>query len=296
MAPQALTGILVALVTPFKADGSIDYANLNKHVNRMIDLGVHGIVPGGSSGEFTTLSFDERKSLIEAVIKAADGRVPVVAGVGALSTPDGIELATHHAKAGASALMVLPPFYEAPNLDELKEYFKAIHEASKLPLLYYNIPSITGTNLEPQQLASLSEVGVKYLKDTSGNAPALTELLLGQDKITAFNGWDTLTFYGLAAGAKGSVWGATNVIPELSVELWNAIGVENDLVKGRKIWDKIWPICKFFEGHGYAAALKLGMDIRGWSAGDVRKPFVAVASEHRNELAMLLKNAGVKTV
>lgn len=239
MAPQALTGILVALVTPFKADGSIDYANLNKHVNRMIDLGVHGIVPGGSSGEFTTLSFDERKSLIEAVIKAADGRVPVVAGVGALSTPDGIELATHHAKAGASALMVLPPFYEAPNLDELKEYFKAIHEASKLPLLYYNIPSITGTNLEPQQLASLSEVGVKYLKDTSGNAPALTELLLGQDKITAFNGWDTLTFYGLAAGAKGSVWGATNVIPELSVELWNAIGVENDLVKGRKIWDKI---------------------------------------------------------
>ncbi|PCD29662.1 hypothetical protein AU210_012193 [Fusarium oxysporum f. sp. radicis-cucumerinum] len=275
MAPQALTGILVALVTPFKADGSIDYANLNKHVNRMIDLGVHGIVPGGSSGEFTTLSFDERKSLIEAVIKAADGRVPVVAGVGALSTPDGIELATHHAKAGASALMVLPPFYEAPNLDELKEYFKAIHEASKLPLLYYNIPSITGTNLEPQQLASLSEVGVKYLKDTSGNAPALTELLLGQDKITAFNGWDTLTFYGLAAGAKGSVWGATNVIPELSVELWNAIGVENDLVKG---------------------PLKLGMDIRGWSAGDVRKPFVAVASEHRNELAMLLKNAGVKTV
>ncbi|KAF4954343.1 hypothetical protein FSARC_12156 [Fusarium sarcochroum] len=235
MAPQALTGILVALGTPFKSDGSIDYNNLNTHVNRLIDIGVHGIVPGGSSGEFTTLSFDEHKSLIEAVIKASDGRVPVVAGVGALSTPDGIDLAAHHAKAGAVALMVLPPFYEAPNLAELKEYFKAIHEASNLPLLYYNIPSITGTNLEPQQLASLSEVGVKYLKDTSGNAPALTELLLGQDKITAFNGWDTLTFYGLAADAKGSVWGPTNVIPELSVELWNALSTNRRRLKYNRL-------------------------------------------------------------
>ncbi|RSL97602.1 hypothetical protein CEP52_010810 [Fusarium oligoseptatum] len=296
MAPQELKGILVALITPFNGDGSIDVDGINTHVDRLIKTGVHGLVPGGSTGEFSTLSLDERKTLIEAVVKAAAGRVPVVAGIGALSTADAIDLAKHHAKAGASALMVLPPFYEAPNIAELKEYFKAIHDASGLPLLYYNIPSLTGSNYDTQQLAELSEVGVKYLKDTSGNAPALTELLLGQNKITAFNGWDTLTFYGLAAGAKGSVWGATNVIPELSVELWNALAVNSDLKKGREVWDKVWPICKWFEAHNYSSAIKTGMELRGWKTGGVRAPFKPLAVEHRNELAKLLNAAGVKTV
>ncbi|KAK2606466.1 hypothetical protein QQS21_003159 [Conoideocrella luteorostrata] len=297
MAPRELTGIMVALATPYKADGSIDHEAIHTHVNRMVDAGVHGLVPGGSTGEFTTMTFGERKVMMETVIEAAAGRVPVVAGIGALNTSDALDLARHHAKAGADALMVLPPFYEAPNLVELKGYFKEIHVASGLPLLYYNIPGLTGSKLGPKDLASLSEVGVKYLKDTSGDAPALTELLFGQDKITAFNGWDTLTFYGIAAGAKGSVWGATNFIPELSVALWNALAVEGDVRKGREIWKKIWPICNFLDGHSYySSAVKLGMDLRGWKTGGVRKPFHSLAKEHRAELAKLLNNAGIKTL
>lgn len=123
-----------------------------------------------------------------------------------------------------------------------------IHSISKLPIMYYNIPSASGLTLSPVELAALSEVGVKYLKDTSGNAPALTELLFGlQHQITTFNGWDTLTFYGLAAGAKGSVWGTSNLIPELSVRLWEAVSVRGDLKEGRELWGKIWPICRFLE-------------------------------------------------
>lgn len=296
MAPQELTGILVALITPWGSDGKIDFTELDNHVNRLINAGVHGLVPGGSTGEFTTMTLDERKALIEAVVKAAAGRVPVVAGIGALNTVDGVDLARSHAQAGASALMVLPPFYEAPNLTELREYFKEIHEASGLPLLYYNIPSLTGTTLSCEQVAGLSEVGVKYLKDTSGNAPALTELLLGQDKVTAFNGYDTMTFYGIAAGAKGSVWGASNFLPEHSVALWNALAVEGDLRKGREVWAQVWPICKFLEEHGYPAAIKMGVELRGWKAGGVRKPFHAIADEHRAELAKLMNAAGIKTV
>jgi dihydrodipicolinate synthase/N-acetylneuraminate lyase len=129
-----LSGVLVALVTPFTADASeIDAAALEAHVNRMIREGAHGLVPGGSTGEFTTLTLDERKQLTELVVKAAGGRVPVVAGTGALSTRDALDLAAHATQAGASALMVVPPFYDAVELSTFKELLREIYEASQLP-------------------------------------------------------------------------------------------------------------------------------------------------------------------
>ncbi|KAF4544071.1 Dihydrodipicolinate synthase [Lasiodiplodia theobromae] len=298
MAPQNLEGILVALITPFTEGGKeIDAGQLDAHINNLIAAGVHGLVPGGSTGEFTTLTIPERKTLIEICVKSAAGRVPVVAGIGALSTADAIDLASHAASTGAAALMIVPPFYDALNVAQLHEYFSDIYAASKLPIVYYNIPAATGTNLTPAEIAGLRAVGVTYLKDTSGNAPALTELLFGlHDQITAFNGWDTLTFYGLCAGAKGGVWGATNIIPELSMQLWDAIAVRGDLKEGRALWAKIWPICKFLESHTYHSAVKTGMELRGFRTGGVRKPFKLLEEKHKQELAQLLKNAGVQVV
>lgn len=294
MAPQELKGIMVALITPYAADGSVDYAALDAHVNRQIDAGVHGLVPLGSTGEFPALSTEERKKTLEQVIKSAAGRVPVIAGIGDLSTAKTVDFAKHAAQAGAAALMVVPPFYDAPNLEELREFLKEIHDASGIDIMYYNIPSASGVSLKPHEISSLSDIGVKYLKDTSGNGPAFTELLFGHEhKITAFNGWDTLTFYGLAAGAKGGVWGATNIIPELSIELWNTVAVDGDLKKGRELWKKIWPICNFLESHNYSAAVKTGMELRGWKTGGPRKPFALLQGAPKNELASLLKAAGV---
>lgn len=293
-----LSGILVALITPFTDDGSrIDHQRLESHINNLINAGVHGLVPGGTTGEFTALTSAERKELVELCVKYAAGRVPVVAGIGALSTADGVELATHAAKSGAAALMVVPPFYDPVNLTQLKEMLGELHQASKLPIVYYNIPSASGITLTPKEIVSLSEVGVKYLKDTSGNAPALTELLFGHaDKITAFNGWDTLTFYGLAAGAKGSVWGATNVIPELSVQLWDAVAVKGDLKRGRELWTKIWPICAFLEEFNYPGAVKTAMELQGIKTGGLRKPFGLLQGEERQRLAGLLNAAGLRTM
>ncbi|KAF2009728.1 aldolase [Aaosphaeria arxii CBS 175.79] len=295
--PQELTGILVALVTPFAEDGSISEERLGSHINRLIDAGVHGLVPGGTTAEFTALSPAERKQNLELVIKYAKGRVPVVAGIGALYTSEAEDYAVHAAKAGAAAIMALPPFYDAPNLDQLKEFMGAIHKAANLPIVYYNIPSATGVNLTPAELASLSDYGVTYLKDTSGNAPAFTELLFGHaDKITAFNGWDTLTFYGIAAGAKGGVWGAANVIPDLAVELWNTVAVKKDLVKGRELWEKIWPICAFLEEFNYPSAVKTALELQGIQTGGLRKPFALLKGEPRTRLVGLLNSAGLKTV
>ncbi|KAL2431059.1 4-hydroxy-tetrahydrodipicolinate synthase [Exophiala dermatitidis] len=290
---QELRGVMVALTTPFTEDGSqIDVALLKTHINRLLDAGIHGLVPGGSTGEFTALSFDERKQLLEQVIEITNGRVPVIAGIGSLSTKEDIELARHAAKVGASALMVVPPFYDAPSYEEVKELMREVHEAANgLPIVYYNIPSASGVKLSPSEIAGLSEVGVKYLKDTSGDAPALTELIFGHsDEITTFNGWDTLTFYALAAGCKGTVWGASNVIPELTVQLWETLAVKRDLVAAEKLWKKIWPICAFLERHNYAAAIKTAMEVQGYRTGGVRKPFKLLADKHKEEVKGLLAN------
>ncbi|CAF9927627.1 MAG: hypothetical protein HETSPECPRED_006631 [Heterodermia speciosa] len=298
MASQDLQGILVALITPFTDGGhAVDDKRLQAHIQHMIKAGVHGLVPGGTTGEFTAMTVDERKHLLELCVKYADSRIPVVAGIGALSTKECIDLATHAAKAGAVALMVVPPFYDPVNLEQLRELMAEIHTASRLPIMYYNIPSASGLTLSPPELASLSTVGVKYLKDTSGNAPAFTELLFGlHDRITAFNGWDTLTFYGLAAGAKGFVWGTTNLIPELSVQLWEALHVRGDLDEGRRLWRLIWPICRFLEEHNYASAVKTGLELLGKGTGGVRRPFGLLSGGKREELRGLLEGAGLVTV
>ncbi|RKU43205.1 hypothetical protein DL546_006054 [Coniochaeta pulveracea] len=279
-APQELKGVMVALITPFsEGQRNIDRQALDAHIKRLLDAGVHGLVPGGSTGEFAALSTEERKQLLEQTVASAGGRVPVVAGIGDLSTSKAVELAKHAAGTGAAALMVVPPFYDAVSIDELRDMLREIHTESGLPII-----------------AGLSDVGVKYLKDTSGNGPALTEMLFSDAfaaKMTCFNGWDTLTFYGLAAGAKGSVWGATNVIPELSMQLWEALAVRGDLAEGRKLWRKIFPVCKVLESYNYAAAVKTGMELRGWTAGGTRKPFALLQDKGRAELAAALKAAGI---
>lgn len=298
--PQTeLRGILVALATPFTDDGSqIDSNRLCQHIDRMINAGIHGLVPGGSTGEFTTMTIPERQQLLDLVLQHTAGRVPVVAGIGTLSSRDNIALAAHAASAGATALMVVPPFYDAPDYNTLRTILKEVSDAAQgLPIMYYNIPSATGVKLSPAQIAGLRDCGVKYLKDTSGDAPALTELLFGlDDQITAFNGWDTLTFYGLAAGAKGSVWGASNIIPELSVQLWETLAVKKDLEKARELWRVIWPVCKFLESYHYPSAVKTGMEMLGWRTGGMRRPWALLEGEKREEFARLLTAAGCRVV
>ncbi|KAL4876733.1 hypothetical protein BJY04DRAFT_231341 [Aspergillus karnatakaensis] len=298
MSPPTLHGILAALITPFTDDQtSIDAARLESHINHLLNAGIHGLVPGGSTGEFTVLSLAERKQLTELCVKFAAGRAPVVAGTGGLSTLEAVDLSIHAAQAGAAAVMVVPPFYDPVSLDELRELLKEVSDASKLPIMYYNIPGASGLTLSPTEIAALSEVGVKYLKDTSGNAPALTELVFGlHEQITAFNGWDTLTFYGLAAGCPGGVWGAANIIPELAVELYDAVAVKGDLVKGRELWSRAWPLCKFLESNSYSAAVKTGVELIGQPTGGLRRPFKLLSGEKREELRRLIEQAGVKTV
>ncbi len=288
-----LEGIIPAMVTPMDASGALDETALSKLTDRLIRAGVGALLPCGSTGEFQTLSVAERKKVTEVTVSAAAGRVPVVPQTGALSTAEAVDISKHAQRAGASAVMVIQPFYEPLPWTDIKEYFRTIANAIDIPVIVYNLPGATGVKLSGEQLAELAHFGANYVKDSSADAVALTELIQRYgDRINVMNGWDSLTFYGLVAGARASIWGATNFIPELSVELFDAIYRRRDLVAARKVWARIWPICYFLENAGsYVAAVKAGCELVGESAGDPRPPILPLDSGKKSELGALLKTA-----
>ncbi|MDQ1042212.1 dihydrodipicolinate synthase family protein [Streptomyces sp. V4I2] len=294
-APQ-FTGILAAVVTPLTTDGSaVDADGIRRQADHIIGGGIHGLVPGGSTGEFTTLSLGERKQVTELYVEAAGGRVPVVAGTGALSTADTVELSVHAEKAGASAVMIVPPFYDAPTFDEMRGFFGAVSDAIDIPIMYYNIPSATGVSLAPEELAKLArETAITSYKDTGGDFAwfSAVQQQHAQD-ITALNGWDTLTFAALASGAKAGVWGTASVIPQLCADLYDALAVRGDLHAGRELWARIFPICQFLESHNYACGIKTGLDLVGVSAGPTRRPVLPLAPQYVAEFRDRLIAAGV---
>ncbi len=294
-----LSGILAAVTTPFTADGSaVDEATLTAQAEWLIASGIHGLVPCGTTGEFPTLSPQEHRRVIELYVQAAAGRVPVIAGVGALSTAGAIALAQDAERLGADAVMVVPPFYDPLDFDTLKTFLQAFAESISLPIVYYNVPGATGIRLDANQIAELGEIdGIDFLKDTSGDAVTLTDLLVNRtDKIKAFNGWDTLTFIGIASGAEASVWGAAGVVPELAVRLWDTLAVKGDLAEAREQWRHLWAISDFLESVNYVAGVKAGLELVGHPAGPPRAPIQPLPSDQRAAFAAILERAGVPVV
>src|SRR5918994_5091679 len=281
-------GVLPALITPFTEDGgAVDADALAANVERLIAGGVGGLVPGGSTGEFTTLSNAERRRLAEVVIEAAAGRVPVVPGTGALSTRETVELSVHAEQAGAAAVMVVPPFYDAPKWHELKAHYEAVADAVSIPIMYYNLPGATGTILTADQLR---ELPIACLKDTGGDATAAMELIQ-TDGPTLLNGFDTLTFGALAAGVEAVVWGVASILPAECVELHRLLIDDIDLPAAREQWARLWPLCQFLEGQSYSAAVKTACRLVGDSTGPVRAPLLPLDDAATSELATLLENA-----
>jgi 4-hydroxy-tetrahydrodipicolinate synthase len=288
-------GVLPALITPFSDDGTtIDTDALAAIVDRLIGAGVAGLVPGGSTGEFTTLSHAERRRLVETTVEAAAGRVPVVPGTGALSTRETVELSVHAERAGAAAVMIVPPFYDALSWRELLAHYTAVADAIDIPIMYYNLPSATGVKLSAAQLRELGgRAGVTCLKDTGGDAVAAMELIQ-TDGPTLLNGWDTLTFSALAAGVRAVVWGAASILPEECIELHRLLIDDIDLPAARELWARLWPLCRFLEAQSYPAAVKAACRLVGDRTGPVRAPLLPLDEAETGELATLLQQAAAR--
>jgi 4-hydroxy-tetrahydrodipicolinate synthase len=284
-------GVLPALITPFTHDGSaINTTALAGNVERVIAAGVGGVVPGGSTGEFPTLTHAERRQLVEVTVEAAAGRVPVVAGTSALSTRETVELSIHAERTGVAAVMVAPPFYEPLSWRELFAHYTAVADAVSVPIMYYNLPVATGVRLTAQQVRQLQSAGVTCLKDSGGDAIATTELIQTGGP-TVLNGADTLTFAALAAGVEAVVWGAASILPEQCVELHRLLIDEIDLPAARELWARLWPLLHFLERHSYSAAVKTACRLVGGDTGPVRAPLLALTDDETVELAVLVEQA-----
>jgi 4-hydroxy-tetrahydrodipicolinate synthase len=287
-------GVLPALITPFTRNGTdIDTDALAAIVERLIGGGVGGLVPGGSTGEFTTLTNGERRELIEVTVAVAAGRVPVVAGTGALSTRETAELSLHAERSGAAAVMIVPPFYDPLTWLELLAHYATVADQISIPIMYYNLPSASGVTLDAGQLRELQHVaGVTSLKDTGGDAVAATELIQAGDQgPTLLNGWDTLTFAALAAGVRAVVWGTASILPEQCVALHRLLIDDIDLLAARDLWTRLWPLCKFLESHSYPAAVKTACALVGDTTGPTRPPLLPLADDATSELKGLLNHA-----
>jgi dihydrodipicolinate synthase/N-acetylneuraminate lyase len=289
-------GVLPALITPFTTDGSaVDEAALRTVVARAVASGAGGLVSTGSTGEVTTLTAGERRRVLEVVVDEAGGRVPVVAGTTALTTADTIALSVHAERAGATAVMVMPPFYGAPAWRETVAHFAAVADRVSIPSMYYHMPSASGTSPSLEQFMELRRAAnVTSLKDSSGDAVLATALIQAGDAVpTYLNGADTLTFAALAAGVRAVVWGAASFMPAEAADLHRLLVQDLDLAAGRTLWRRLYPVNAFLESTSYVPAVKAACRFVGLETGPVRKPLLELASDEHATLRGLLTAAEI---
>lgn len=289
-------GIFAAMVTPFSADGEqVDEAALGDLVDWLIGEGVHGLIPLGSTGEFATLTGEERRRVAEVTVEQAARRVPVVVQTAAVSTRETVALSRHAAEIGADGVMIVPPYYEPISEEEVYAHYAAVAEAVKLPIVLYNIPVACGFDMKPSFVARLAEIPtVQYIKDSTGDARRVQELIqVCGDRIGVFNGADTLSLLGLVAGACGMIWGAANVTPRACVELYDLVARQRDLARAQALWHKMQPLQYFLENEGYVASVKAGAAMVGMEVGPPRRPILPLSDARVAELRRLLEPLGV---
>lgn len=293
--PKALSGILAAVSTPFTAAGDIDEAVLRRHVDFLIDNGLHGLVPGGSTGEFAAMTLDERKRVNEIVIDQTAGRVPVAPQTGSTRTVDAIELSKHAADAGASAVLLVQPYYEAPTRREVIEYFATVGAAAGIPVIAYNLPGVTGMNLDRPFYRELLERtdAVKYIKDTSGSIEQAFDLIFNLgDAIDTFVGWDTIVLPAFSAGAAGSIWGAPNFAPRECVEIYD-LAKQGKTDEAFVIFKRLWNVFDFLAKEGYAVSTKAAAQAVGVDLGAPRAPYGELDPVKKDELRKLVAETGL---
>ncbi|CAO3438003.1 4-hydroxy-tetrahydrodipicolinate synthase [Azospirillum endophyticum] len=269
----ALRGTYTVLITPFTADGgAVDVPALKKLVNWQIEQGIHGLIPLGSTGEFLSMTPEERAQVIEICVTEAAGRVPVLIGTGAEWTRDAVALAKEAESMGADGVMVIPPYYSSPTPDELFEHYRRIGEAISLPVMIYNNPATANVDLTPPIVARLSEIdNVLYIKESTLEVTRVRDIIeLCGDRMTVFAG--ILGYESFWLGAQGWVAVCSNLIPRDSARLFELVADHGDKEQALALYKKMLPIVRWVGGHRYVAASKTGLGMMGLAVGDPRAP------------------------
>ena len=292
-----LEGVIPALLTPFTKNGKlVDYEKAGALAARLAGQGVHGLFPGGTTGEGMLMTLDERKRLIETVVAAAGKRLKVIAHTGCLDTASTIELTRHAMESGAAAAGVVTPGFYAYDDAALTAHYGAVANAAKgFPILLYNIPGCARNWLSPALICSLAQrfENITGMKDSSGDMSALTRILASVPKgFNVINGVDEYSFQALVAGANGSVSSTANVVPELFLNIFNSVR-KGDLKKAWEAQVKLAQACSSFQYGRMVAYYKEGLRLRGFDTGAVRPPQRELTAIEKRTFAKALERSGL---
>ena len=264
-----LEGMYAAIPTPFFEDESIDFEGIKTLVNYLADQGLHGVIAGGSTGEYTMLSEEERRGVIKAACEAGKGRIDVVAGTGCPRAVDTIELCNFAAECGADAALVITPHYMVMTEDMLYDYYKTVAEGSKLPIIIYHYSLATGVSLAPAFIKKLAEL----------------------DNIVAI-GYDSLAVANLCTGGHASMGVIHNIVPKTMERIYTCIR-ENNVAEATRISKSLNELVMLTEAEPYPGPAKVALELMGLPGGVPRKPIAPPSSQMRADMRACLIKLGV---
>lgn len=263
-------GIYVALITPFTASGEVDYPRLQEHIEWQIESGIHGLIPCGSCGEYAALTDQERAKVVETVVKTANGRVPVVVGAAAPSTAKAAGWISQAKEAGAAGVMLLPPINYRPARHEIVEYYRTLAQVG-LPIIAYNNPFDTTSDLTPELLAELAQIpGVVAVKEFSGDVRRIPAIL-EKTNLQVIVGADDLALEGLLAGGTGWIAGLTNILPKESVVLYD-LALAGKVSEANELYRKLLPFFRYDSQPIFVQVIKYAFELIGKPVGTTRAP------------------------
>mgnify|MGYP001373594546 FL=1 len=286
-------GSIVALITPFR-DGQVDEDALRKLVNWHVEQGTDGIVPCGTTGESPTLSHDEHNRVVEIVVKEVSGRIPVIAGAGSNNTAEAISLTQHAQEAGADGVLHVAGYYNRPNQEGLYQHFKAVHDASDLPIIVYNIPPRAIVDILPETMARMANLPrIVGVKDATGDVARVSRerLLLGDD-FCQLSGEDGTALAYNAQGGDGCISVTANVAPKLCAEFQKACTAGN-YVQALGMHENLMPlhIALFLEPS--PAGTKYAASLLGLCEAEARLPVVPLTKSTAERVEAALKDVGL---
>lgn len=282
--------VSTAMVTPFDNKGHIDFPKTTQLINHLIENGTDSLVVAGTTGESPTLTKEEKLALFKHAVKAADKRVPVIAGTGSNNTYESIELTKKAEQIGVDAIMIVAPYYNKPNQEGLYRHFKAIAESTSLPVMVYNIPGRSSVNILPETIIRLSKISnIAAVKEASGDLNAMAKIIANtDDDFMLYSGDDGLTLPCMAIGGTGIVSVASHVIGNEIQEMITAyLNGENE--KAAKIHQKILPIMEGLFAAPSPVPVKTALQLKGLDVGSVRLPMVPLTEQERSAVAALFK-------
>lgn len=288
-------GVLPAIITPFFRDSSmsLDLEGLESNIESLLQRGVHGIVPCGSTGESATLTFEEHETVIARTVEVVDGRVPVLAGTGSNSTAEAMRLTRSAKDAGADGALIISPYYNKPNRSGLIKHFTKLADLD-LPIVIYNVPGRTAQNLQPDLVAELAEhPNIVGIKEASGDITQISRIIeeTQDEDFSVLSGDDAMTLPILAIGGAGVISVAANIVPELMVEMYESFSA-GDLAHAQDLHYILSPLMRAMFIDTNPIPVKKAVELLGMAAGPVRLPLDELDAARTEILKGVLANYG----